>query len=82
MEARSNGMHTEDKAGIRIRVLVAGAAGFIGSHVARRLKEDPRERFEVVGADVRLHEYMKPEEFCDVFYQVDLRGTCCSATRA
>ncbi len=59
----------------KIVVLVAGAAGFIGSHMARRLKHDPAGRFTVVGADVRTNEYMQPDEFCDVFHQVDLRST-------
>lgn len=57
----------------KIVVLVAGAAGFIGSHMARRLKHDPAGRFTVVGADVRTNDYMQPDEFCDVFHQVDLR---------
>jgi GDP-D-mannose 3',5'-epimerase len=73
--ASSNGHSGVGGHPTKIVVLVAGAAGFIGSHMARRLKHDPAGRFTVVGADVRTNDYMQPDEFCDVFHQVDLRST-------
>jgi GDP-D-mannose 3',5'-epimerase len=36
------------------RVLVAGAGGFIGGHLVRRLKS---EGFWVRGADIKKHEF-------------------------
>lgn len=52
------------------RVLVAGGAGFIGSHLARRLKN---EGHEVYVADWKEPEFMGIGEFCDKFAQLDLR---------
>jgi GDP-D-mannose 3', 5'-epimerase len=51
------------------RVLVAGAGGFIGSHLVRRLKA---EGFWVRGADIKMHEYSKTE--ADEFILGDLRS--------
>lgn len=56
--------------GAKKRVLVTGAGGFIGSHLAKRLKEDGNY---VVAADWKENEYFKEEEFCDEFMLLDLR---------
>lgn len=53
-----------------IRVCVGGGAGFIGSHIAKRLKE---EGCYVVCADWKDNEFMEPPEFCHEFHKVDLR---------
>lgn len=50
--------------------LVTGAGGFIGSHLARRLKADGHF---VRGADWKANEFMDPDEFCDEFLLLDLR---------
>jgi GDP-D-mannose 3',5'-epimerase len=62
------------------RVLVAGGAGFIGSHLARRLKT--RENCYVVVADWAKNEYFEEREFCDEFMLLDLRNfdNCLKAT--
>jgi len=52
------------------RVVIAGGAGFIGSHLAKRLKEEGN--YVIVG-DWAVNEYFKQEEFCDEFMKVDLR---------
>ncbi|EWM24067.1 gdp-mannose -epimerase [Nannochloropsis gaditana] len=52
------------------KVLVAGGGGFIGSHLARRLKKDGNY---VVVADWKKNEFMAEPEFCDEFFLVDLR---------
>mmetsp|Transcript_18474 Transcript_18474/g.32057 ORF Transcript_18474/g.32057 Transcript_18474/m.32057 type:complete len:355 (-) Transcript_18474:365-1429(-) len=52
------------------RVLVTGAGGFIGSHLAKRLKEDG---YYVIAADWKENEYFKQDEFCHEFMLVDLR---------
>jgi len=54
----------------KIKVCVGGGAGFIGSHIAKRLKE---EGMYVVAADWKENEFMKSDEFCDEFHKVDLR---------
>lgn len=53
-----------------IRVCIGGGAGFIGSHLAKRLKE---EGCYVIAADWNENEFMRPEEFCNEFHKVDLR---------
>jgi len=64
----------------QLRVCVTGAGGFIGSHLAKRLK---REGCFVIAADKKEHEFWEPNEFCDLFYKVDLRkfGKCMEVTK-
>jgi len=52
------------------KVCVAGGGGFIGSHLAKRLKEAGNT---VVVADWKRNEFMEESEFCDEFCLVDLR---------
>eukprot|EP01035_Chromulina_nebulosa_P018050 gene18050-23694_t len=54
----------------KLRVTIGGGGGFIGSHIAKRLKE---EGCYVICADWKDNEFMEPNEFCDEFYKVDLR---------
>jgi len=56
--------------GNKLKVLVAGGGGFIGSHLAKRLKEAGHH---VVVADWRKNEYFKEDEYCSEFHHVDLR---------
>eukprot|EP01114_Cavostelium_apophysatum_P012980 TRINITY_DN304_c0_g1_i1.p1 TRINITY_DN304_c0_g1~~TRINITY_DN304_c0_g1_i1.p1 ORF type:complete len:369 (-),score=96.59 TRINITY_DN304_c0_g1_i1:54-1097(-) len=51
-------------------VVVAGGGGFIGSHLAKRLKEEGNH---VIVGDWQRNEYFKEEEFCDEFKLLDLR---------
>jgi len=62
------------------RVLVAGGGGFIGSHLAKRLKN---EGHYVIAADWQRNEYFKEEEFCNEFLLLDLRSfeNCMKATK-
>jgi len=55
----------------KTKVLIGGGGGFIGSHLARRLKHDG---FYVVVADWQENKYFKQEEFCHEFHKVDLRS--------
>jgi len=55
----------------KLTVCVTGAGALIGSHLARRLK---KEGHKVIASDWKRNEYMKEEEFCDVFLEVDLRS--------
>jgi len=61
-------------------VCVAGGAGFIGSHLARRLKN---EGYYVIVADWRENEFMHPNDFCHEFKLLDLRHlqNCREATQ-
>lgn len=59
------------KNGSKLRVCISGGAGFIGSWLAKRLKE--QENCYVICADWKDNEFMKPEDFCDEFRKVDLR---------
>jgi nucleoside-diphosphate-sugar epimerase len=52
------------------KVLVLGAGGFIGGHLAKKLKN---EGCYVRAVDIKQHEYFKSEDFCDEFIQGDLR---------
>jgi len=52
------------------RILVTGGGGFIGSHVAKRLKD---EGHWIRIADWKLNEFFEEKDFCDQFLKVDLR---------
>jgi GDP-D-mannose 3', 5'-epimerase len=52
------------------QVLVLGAGGFIGGHLAKRLKE---EGHYVRAVDIKRHEYFTEQEMCDEFILGDLR---------
>lgn len=54
----------------KIRAVVLGGGGFIGGHLARRLK---RAGYSVRIADIKLHDYFESGSICDEFCQVDLR---------
>ena len=53
------------------KIVVTGAGGFIASHLARRLKA---EGHYVRAVDWKENEYMKEEEFCNEFRNLDLRS--------
>lgn len=53
-----------------LKVCVGGGAGFIGSHMAKRLME---EGCYVICADWKDNEFMQPSEFCNEFHKADLR---------
>ncbi len=55
----------------KIKVLITGASGFIGSHLGKRLK---KEGYFVVGADWVEPEFMDSDNFCDEFIKTDLRS--------
>jgi len=50
--------------------LVTGAGGFIGSHLAKKLKADGHF---VRGVDWKRNEFMEEDEFCSEFLLLDLR---------
>jgi len=52
------------------KICIGGGAGFIGSHIAKRLKE---AGYKVTCVDWKENEFMKREEFCDEFILDDLR---------
>jgi len=52
------------------KVCVGGGAGFIGSHIAKRLKESG---YVVTVVDWKKNEFMEIDEFCDEFILDDLR---------
>ena len=54
----------------KLRIFIAGGGGFIGSHVAKRLKE---EGHFVRVADWKKLEYFNEEEVCHEFHLLDLR---------
>jgi nucleoside-diphosphate-sugar epimerase len=51
-------------------VLVTGAGGFIGSHLAKKLKA---EGHFVRGVDWKENEFMENDTFCNEFLLLDLR---------
>ena len=51
-------------------ILITGAGGFIGSHLAERLR---REGNYVIGVDLKLPEYKNSKFITDEFYLIDLR---------
>ena len=53
-----------------MKILVAGGGGFIGSHVAKRLKA---EGHYLLVADIQRNIYIPEAEFCDEFHLHDLR---------
>lgn len=52
------------------KAVVMGGGGFIGGHLARRLKQ---EGYKVRVVDVKRHEYFNEEEICHEFILADLR---------
>lgn len=73
--------NTENKTNEKsMRVCICGGAGFIGSHIALRLK---KEGHFVVVADWKRNTFFKQEEYCDEFHLVDLRvlDNCVKATK-
>ena len=52
------------------KVCIGGGAGFIGSHIAKRLKENG---YHVTVVDWKKNEFMEIAEFCDEFVHEDLR---------
>jgi nucleoside-diphosphate-sugar epimerase len=52
------------------KILILGGGGFIGGHLAKRLKNDGNF---VRVVDLKRHEYFEESEFCDEFIQGDLR---------
>ena len=52
------------------KILVLGGGGFIGGHLAKKLKEEGNW---VRVVDIKKHEYLTPEEMCDEFLTYDLR---------
>jgi GDP-D-mannose 3',5'-epimerase len=60
----------EENGSKKLRCVVAGGGGFIGSHLAKRLKDDGHY---VIVADWKHNEYFKVNEYCHEFHHVDLR---------
>lgn len=58
------------KQDIKKTALILGGGGFIGGHLAKRLKE---EGFWVRVVDIKKHEYFTEAEMCHEFIQGDLR---------
>lgn len=51
-------------------ILVLGGGGFIGGHLAKKLKEDGHF---VRVVDIKAHDYFNPPDICEQFYLGDLR---------
>eukprot|EP01083_Nonionella_stella_P204522 745527_1 len=62
------------------RICIGGGAGFIGSHLAIRLRS---QGYFVIVADRKINEFMKENEYCDKFYLLDLRSlsNCIEVTK-
>lgn len=54
----------------KLRISITGAGGFIGSHIARRLKN---EGHYIIASDWKKNEHMTEDMFCHEFHLVDLR---------
>jgi len=54
------------------KVLVLGGGGFIGGHIAKKLKESGNF---VRICDIKNHEYLSHDDICDEFYLGDLKDT-------
>ena len=52
------------------KILILGGGGFIGGHLAKKLKEEGNF---VRVVDIKQHEYFTQNEMCDEFLQYDLR---------
>ena len=52
------------------KILILGGGGFIGGHLAKRLKEEGNY---VRVVDIKRHEYFDEKDFCDDFILGDLR---------
>jgi GDP-D-mannose 3',5'-epimerase len=76
----ATGTSTSTITGPPLRICVGGGGGFIGSHLARRLK---LAGHYVICADWQKNTYFKQEEFCNEFLHVDLRtlDNCVLATK-
>mmetsp|Transcript_9281 Transcript_9281/g.16282 ORF Transcript_9281/g.16282 Transcript_9281/m.16282 type:complete len:350 (+) Transcript_9281:98-1147(+) len=63
----------------KVKVCVTGAGGFIGAHLAKKLKEMGKY---VVAVDWKKQEFFENDEFCDEFMLLDLRSiaNCVKAT--
>ena len=51
------------------KVVVLGGGGFIGGHLAKRLKEEGNH---VRICDIKRHEHFYQEEICDEFVSFDI----------
>jgi GDP-D-mannose 3',5'-epimerase len=54
------------------KILVLGGGGFIGGHLAKKMKN---KGFYVRIADIKEHEYFQKDEICNDFRKGDLRDT-------
>eukprot|EP01084_Bolivina_argentea_P178435 308460_1 len=63
------------------RVCVGGGAGFIGSHLARRLRD--KENCYVIVVDRKEHEFWQIKDYCDEYIKLDLRSlqNCIGVTK-
>ena len=63
-----------------LKICIAGGCGFIGSHLAKKLK---MEGHKVIIADIKINEYFLKEEICDELLILDLRKleSCLLATK-
>lgn len=66
---------------VKYRILVTGGGGFIGSHTAKRLKE---QGHFVRICDWKKNEFWADEEICHEFHEADLRDleVCLKATES